>query len=111
MKSEANWKYTPILLFRPEIHPIYEYPRMKRSLPRTVTTWDNDEEKEYVVSTSILRCLLMGKKLADFPAIAHAALFFQANPYHCTLRTWPGQGCFSLRSPCIVTEFLSIRVR
>ena len=76
MKSEANWKYTPILLFRPEIHPIYEYPRMKRSLPRTVTTWDNDEEKEYVVSTSILRCLLMGKKLADFPAIAHAALFF-----------------------------------
>ena len=85
MKSEANWKYTPILLFRPEIHPICEYPRMKPSLPRTVTTRDNDEEKEYIVSTSILRCLLMGKKLADFHAIAHAALFFSI-PIRTTAR-------------------------
>ncbi len=59
--TEANWKYTPILLFRPDVHP-FEYPRMKPSFPRRVTIRE-EEEKEYLVSTSTLRCLLIGKKL------------------------------------------------
>ena len=104
MKTEANWKYTPILLFRPEIHPIYEYPRMKPSLPRTVTTRDNDEEKEYIVSTSTLRCLLMGKKLVDFPATAHVALLI-AVTLHATHMVWSRFFCVDFRSPGLVTEF------
>lgn len=60
MKTEADWKYSPVLLYRPDIHP-YDLPRMKPSFP---TTGRNSEEqnKEYLVSTSTLRYWLIGKK-------------------------------------------------
>lgn len=61
MKTESNWKYTPILLFRPDIQ--YDFPRMKPSYPRKVQV---NEEEDYLVSSSTLRCLLIGKRTNYF---------------------------------------------
>lgn len=58
MKNESSWKYTPILLFRPDIHS-YDFPRMKPSYPKPVES----KEDTYLVSSSTLRCMLIGKTI------------------------------------------------
>lgn len=57
MKTEADWKYSPVLLCRPDIHP-YDLPRMRPSFPRTE---GRQEQEEYRVRTSTLRYWLIGK--------------------------------------------------
>lgn len=59
MKTEADWKYSPVLLYRPEIHP-YDFPRMKPSFPKTRRA---PQREDYLVSTTTLYCWLIGKKI------------------------------------------------
>lgn len=61
MKTESNGKYTPILLYQPETQ--YDFPRMKPSYPRKIRS---KEEEDYLVSSSTLRCLLIGKRTIYF---------------------------------------------
>ncbi|XP_046635934.1 scavenger receptor class B member 1-like isoform X1 [Daphnia pulicaria] len=57
MKTEADWKYSPVLLCRPDIHP-YDLPRMRPSFPRTEGR--QVQEEEYRIRTSTLRYWLIG---------------------------------------------------